>query len=276
MRKVVLPSGVVVWSTTRVDVTQTWTQTHATIFIFQIDKKINKLNLSLHNYGLLCLGLFCGSLSFSHLVYITLPKLLTFSFQPLTCMTFETCHKFTLERIYLGRLWRSLQDECTNTLLVPVVVHYDERMWQPRCCEQSRKFCHQIQKVRESDVLIVQSSLLKHVQKHCMRCSYWRHLAGQCSWAAVDPERWADREPWRCIPPSAAGPSPGSAAASGDSAQNWQTSAHKVRAKKGTKFSYMNFSPEHLPQVQNRTRWVHTFLILFIFVISRNSSNRNR
>lgn len=54
---------------------------------------------------------------------------------------------------------------------------------------------------------------------------YLRHWADQCSWAGVGPERRADPEPWRCIPPSAADPAPRSAAASGDSALDRWTSA---------------------------------------------------
>lgn len=58
---------------------------------------------------------------------------------------------------------------------------------------------------------------------------YLKHWAGQYSWAGVGPEKEADPEQWRCIPPSETDPAPGSVAASGGSAPDQQTSAHMDR-----------------------------------------------
>lgn len=58
---------------------------------------------------------------------------------------------------------------------------------------------------------------------------YLKHWAGQYSWAGVGLEKEADLELWRCIRPSETDPAPGSAAASGGSAPNKQTSAHVDR-----------------------------------------------
>lgn len=179
-----------------------------------------------------------------------------------------SCQSFRVEVIYLGSLWRSLQDERTDTLLVAVVVHNYERVRQPRRCEETRKLFDRYATTKicfTRDPVFIGLHVNTAGNKSCI---YWRRWADRCSLAGVGPERWAGPEPWRCTPPSAADPAPGSAAVSESSAQNWWTSAQKTRAK--------SLTFHHEPRWERGQSKRQTFLFLFIFVISRNSSNRNR
>lgn len=124
-------------------------------------------------------------------------------------------------------------------------------------------------------------SAMKSTRKNVLKYYYYlRHWAGRCSWAGVGPERRADPEPWRCIPPSAADPAPGSAAASEDSALDRWTATQGRQEAVWTSYVerydslVLNIYRDPDQTEYRATAW-RTFLFLFIFVISRNSSNRN-
>lgn len=120
--------------------------------------------------------------------------------------------------LYLCRLRCSLQDKCSDALLVAVVVHYYERMRQPRCCEEEEKKNYFSNSSTEPS--------LQKIEKP--RCHYWRHSTDQCSWAGVGPGRWAGPEQWTWSPLSAAGPVPGSAAVPSEgSGLKWGTASEE-------------------------------------------------
>lgn len=62
--------------------------------------------------------------------------------------------EYWLKWMYLGRLWCSLQNECTDALLVAVLVHDYERIRKARCCKK-KKVKHYNPSISNCNIILV-------------------------------------------------------------------------------------------------------------------------